>query len=62
VRIDLTQVDLIAQAVEALETTDPALADSLVDDIIQPYWDGLEPTDTDIYRARGGVLNGEAAA
>jgi hypothetical protein len=61
-RLEITQVDLIAQAIDKLEQVDPSLADALVDDIIESFWSAYEQTDTEIYRARGGVLSGEVVA
>lgn len=54
--IALAQVDLIAQAVEALEQVDPDLAHDLVDEIITPFWNDFEPMPP-VYDGPYGVDN-----
>lgn len=40
----MRQIDLVAQAVDALSDLDEDLAHALVDEIIDPFWDNYEPT------------------
>ena len=58
------QADLMAEAANALaplSLNDDRIAGLIEDlnDEIEDFWAGYEPTDTEIYRARGGVLEGE---
>lgn len=46
----MRQIDLVAQAVDALTDVDDDLAHALVDEIIDPFWDGYEPTDDEMTR------------
>lgn len=44
--MNLAQVDLIAQAVEALTSINDGLAHRLVDEFIDPYWASVEVCDS----------------
>lgn len=44
--MNLSQVDLIAQAVEALTSINDRLAHQLVDEFIDPYWATVEVCDS----------------
>lgn len=43
-RISLAEMDLIAQAVEELNTVAPDLAHDLVSMIVEPFWENMEPS------------------